>query len=161
MTYDKDRNYFAVNSDGTFEKILAPDLSEVDPAEEHQQEIIADDEIDNIDENPVHQDSHKSKVEIPRVNIDASKSRDPNQLPVAPRVFWIKVDGNGSEFFSKDRMISETGRFTHDVVIVKSTELLGQNPVLMHSYFKPLKSGDEIDEEFSVIAELQAKKLSD
>jgi len=58
-------------------------------------------------------------------------------------------------------MISETGRFTHDVVIVKSTELLGQNPVYMHSYFKPLKSAEEVDEEFSIIATLQSKKLSD
>ena len=158
VTFDKDRNYFAVNANGTFEKVLAPDLSEVDPAEEHQ-DVNIEEEMENIENNQFHPDSHRSKekVEIPRVNIDASRSRDPNQLPVPPRIFWIKVDGNGSEFFSKDRMVSETGRFTHDVIIVKSTELLGQNPVLMHSYFKPLKSGEEIDEEFSIIAELQSK----
>jgi hypothetical protein len=34
-THDRDRNFFAVNSNGTFEKVLAPELSEVDHFEEH------------------------------------------------------------------------------------------------------------------------------
>lgn len=80
-------------------------------------------------------------------------------MPVAPRIFWINTDGTGSEFFTKDRMQAESGRFGSDVEIVKSTEFIGQNPVLMHSYFLKLKSGEEIDEEFSVIADLQSRNL--
>lgn len=159
-THDRDRNYFAVNSNGTFEKVLAPELSEVDAAEENPELM----DIDTPQEdNQFDQDSHRDRgrTVIPKVDVNKSKSQLGNQLPVAPRLFWIKVDGSGSEFMTKEKMQETTGRFNHDVMIVKSTEFIGQNPVYMHTYFKQLKSNEEIDEEYSCIAELQSKKIKD
>lgn len=164
-THDRDRNYFGVNANGTFEKVLAPELSEVDPNEEHQDHFEeGGDELDqehhdyNINEDGLRD---RGNAIVPKVNISKSRSRLANQLPNDPRIFWINVDGSGSEFFTKEKMNEEIGRFTHDVIIVKSTEFIGQNPVLMHSYFKLLKTSEEIDEEFSVVAELQSRKIVD
>lgn len=162
-TVDRDRNYFAVNANGTFEKVLAPELSEVDHAEDHHDDMEGE---GAHSEHEFHEPSQKSigikqQPSIPKVDVSKTKSFIGNQLPVAPRLFWIKTDGTGSEFFTKDRMLEETGRFESDVIIVKSTDLIGQNPVFMHSYFKPLKSGEEIDEELSVIADLQSHQISD
>ena len=165
ITHDRDKNYFAVNSNGTFEKVLAPEVSEVDQVEENNNLEMEGEDIINEMEDPEQQSkvskSNHNKSGIPNVNLSKSKSRLANVLPVEPRIFWIKVDGTGSEFFSKERMNNETSRISHDVHVVKSTQFLGQNPVLMHSYFTELKSGEEIDEEFSVVAELQSREISD
>ena len=165
-TQDKDKNYFAINSNGTFEKVLAPEVSEVDQVEE-QHDFEMDMEGEGMD-NPIEPTqlskpsrSNKERSSIPNVNISKSRSRIENVLPTPPRIFWIKVDGTGSEFFTKERMNNETARFGHDVEITKTTQLLGQNPVLMHSYFTEYKSGEEIDEEFSHVADLQSEPTSD
>jgi hypothetical protein len=152
-----------VNSNGTFEKILAPELSEVDPEEDHQEHDMEDQlEFHEEDHEVFNQETRsRGKTVVPKVNMTKSKSSLANVLPVAPRIFKINIDGSASEYLSKDRMTDETNKFTSETVIVKSTELLGQNPVLMHSYFKELKSSELIDEEFSVVAEIQSRKLED
>jgi hypothetical protein len=166
-THDKDRNLFTVNSNGTFQKVLAPEISEVDQINEAQdQEDIhefSDMEAENI---AIKSQKSKEHTRVPKVDIERSKIREEDQsygniLPNPPRIFCIKNNGVGSEFFTKERMHEETRRFSNDVIMVKSTELLGQNPVSMHSYFKPLKSNEEIDEEFSVVAQIQEMKISE
>ena len=148
ITHDKHRNFFAVNSNGTFEKVLAPEISEVDQVneimdQEDMEEVL---EMEREEMAVNSQGSKGGASTIPKVDFEKSKIKQEDQsasvslLPIAPRIFYIKNDGSGSEFYTKDLMQDETGRFTHDVVIVKNTEVLGQNPVYMHSYFKPLKT---------------------
>ena len=158
-THDKHRNFFAVNSNGTFEKVLAPEISEVDQVNEMMDQEDME-EVLEMEREEMAVNSQGSKGEagtVPKVDIEKSRIKEEDQsalvnlLPIAPRIFYIKNDGSGSEFYTKDLMQDETGRFTYDVVIVKNTEILSQNPVFMHSYFKPLKTNEEIDEELSVI----------
>src|SRR5262249_55197187 len=142
------------------------EISEVDEIHDNHEhedaEIFNDMEGNHID---TFSKGSKGAPHVPKVDIEKSKIRQDDQLvhklPNPPRIFNINSDGTGSEFFTKDRMQEETGRFRHDVIIVKSTVVLGQNPVYMHSYFKPLKTNEEIDEEFSVVADLQSKKISE
>ena len=158
ITHDSDRNFFAVNSNGTFEKVLAPEVSEVDVEEEHQ-EIFEEDMAENEFEDASQRS--RGKTVMPKVEVTKSKSTLANVLPVAPRIFKINTDGNASEFLTKERMLEECSRFTYEVSNTKSTEFIGQNPVLMHSYFKQLKTSEEMDEEYSIIAAIQSKKLDD
>lgn len=162
VTHDKDRNYFAVNANGTFEKVLAPELSEVDNIEDGH-EMHDGEGAREYDDAQFNEEELRSrgKTVVPKVEINASKAQLFNTIPVPPRIFWVKVDGSGSEFLTKEKMQEETGRYDHDVMIVKSTEFIGQNPVFMHTYFKQLKSYEEIDEEYSAVAELQARKIKE
>lgn len=168
-THDKERNFFAVNSNGTFEKVLAPEISEVDHFNDAPDQIPDDElmEMEGEHATIMSKESKNNTGTIPKVDIEKSKIRqedqlhDVNKLPVPPRVFFIRSDGSGSEFYTKDRMQDETGRFSHDVIIVKSTEVIGQNPVFMHSYFIPLKTGEINDEEYSVVADIQKMKIKD
>jgi hypothetical protein len=47
----------------------------------------------------------------------------------------------------KDRMVSEISRYGHEIIKVKSMELLGNNPVNMYSFFEITKSSEQINDD--------------
>lgn len=78
------------------------------------------------------------------------------QMPVAPRLFVIFGDGSGYEYFRKDQLSYYTRQRERDGSLTLSSFLVhNKNPSEHITYFRPIQSYAQIEEELSVLKDIQ------